>query len=213
MHLGFKTWDSFFTRDFLRIEESRPVYSKGNDTITNGCESAPYAIKQRIGAREKFWIKGTPYSIKHMLQDDKDAKRYAGGTVYQAYLSPLTYHRWHSPTNGKITKIRLIPGSYFAISPTYGFPEADASPNALPQAYLACVAARAVIYINNPVWGEMIMIPIGMVEVSSIAFEADILNKMHPQPIKYPNGSSVNPEDIMNEDVLSRSRISYLLQL
>lgn len=199
-HFGFESWDMFFTRDFLNIKETRPVSSPGDETITNGCESAPYAIKQRIGAQEKFWVKGTPYSLKHMLQDAKKAEEYAGGTVYQAYLSPVTYHHWHSPTNGKITKIQLIPGSYFAISPSYGFPEADATPNALPQSYLACVATRAVIYITNPTWGEMIMIPIGMVEVSSIAFSPAKLSQMEAEPIRLPDGTTVPASDILNDD-------------
>jgi phosphatidylserine decarboxylase len=30
------------------------------------------------------------------------AELFQGGTVYQAFLSALSYHRWHSPVNGVI---------------------------------------------------------------------------------------------------------------
>lgn len=39
-----------------------------------------------------------------MLAHDKLAEQFVGGTVYQAFLSALSYHRWHSPVSGKIVK-------------------------------------------------------------------------------------------------------------
>ena len=54
-----------------------------------------------------FWLKYQPYSIYDMFmvyQNDKIelAKRFVGGTVYQAYLSVYNYHRWHAPISGVI---------------------------------------------------------------------------------------------------------------
>jgi phosphatidylserine decarboxylase len=33
------------------------------------------------------------------------AKHFVGGTVYQAFLSALFYHRWHAPVDGVIEDI------------------------------------------------------------------------------------------------------------
>ncbi len=30
------------------------------------------------------------------------AEHFTGGTVYQAFLSALSYHRWHAPVDGII---------------------------------------------------------------------------------------------------------------
>jgi len=187
-HLGFKSWDQFFTREFIHddahptdpTKNARVVEDMSDATITSAFESAPYAIKQKVKATEKFWIKGQPYSLKHMLLDDDDAKRYKGGTVYQAFLSPLTYHRWHSPINGTISKIRLIKGSYFSVSPVNSFPDPEVFVNTQSQPYLASVATRAIFYIkcNSDVVGEMVVMPIGMVEVSTCAINQKILGDM-----------------------------------
>ena len=82
------------------------------------------------------------------------AKQFYGGTIYQAFLSATSYHRWHSPVSGTIYKIELVDGSYY--SQTITIKDDPASPN-MSQAYLAQVAARGIIYIqaDNPDIGLM----------------------------------------------------------
>lgn len=38
---------------------------------------------------------------------------FEGGTIYQAYLSSLSYHRWHAPVDGIIEDLYSIDGTYF----------------------------------------------------------------------------------------------------
>jgi phosphatidylserine decarboxylase len=67
------------------------VAQPDDDTvIVNACESAPYRIARHVNYRDRFWIKSQPYSIVHMLANDALAPLFAGGTIYQAYLSPLS---------------------------------------------------------------------------------------------------------------------------
>ena len=162
---GFKSWDDFFTRQFRKGR--RPVASPKNDAvIANACESAPFNLAKNVKLRDQFWIKGQPYSLYHMLDGDQLAPQFEGGTIYQAFLSALSYHRWHSPVSGKIVKTKLIDGSYYAQSPTAGFD--PASPNK-SQGYITQVAARALIFIeaDNPDIGLMAVMFVGMAEVSS----------------------------------------------
>ena len=101
-----------------------------------------------------------------MLNNHKLAERFYGGTVYQAFLSATSYHRWHSPVSGLILKTELVDGSYY--SQTYDIQNDPASPNE-SQAYLCQVAARGIVYIqaDNPDIGLMVFISIGMSEVST----------------------------------------------
>ena len=66
---GFNSWDDFFTRQFR--PGVRPVAAPDNDSvITNACEASVYRIAQDIKATDRFWMKGEPYSLHHMLNQD-----------------------------------------------------------------------------------------------------------------------------------------------
>ncbi|MBP7736946.1 MAG: phosphatidylserine decarboxylase family protein [Spirochaetes bacterium] len=162
---GFASWDDFFTRKFR--DGRRPLASPGDDAvIANACESAPYRLATAVKGTDRFWIKAQPYSLYHMMAGDPLVEQFIGGTVYQAFLSALSYHRWHSPVSGKIVKTRLVDGSYYAEALSAGFD--PAGPNE-SQGYITQVAARALIFIqaDNPAIGLMCVMFVGMAEVSS----------------------------------------------
>jgi phosphatidylserine decarboxylase len=164
-HWGYRSWDDFFVREFR--PGARPVAHPGDDAVVvNACESAPYRIARHVNYRDRFWIKSQPYSLVHMLANDSLAPAFTGGTVYQAYLSPLCYHRWHSPVNGVVTKAFVKDGSYFAEAASHGFDPAGPNDS---QAYITELATRAVIFIeaDNPDIGLMCVLAVGMAEVSS----------------------------------------------
>lgn len=164
-HHGFRSWDDFFTRTFR--PGVRPVASPDDDgVVVSACESAPLRISTRVRAVDRFWIKGQPYSLRHMFDHDPIHQLFAGGTIYQAFLSALSYHRWHAPVNGTIVSVRQVPGSYYAQAPLAGWD--PASPNE-SQRFITEVAARAVIIIDadDPRIGRMAFISVGMAEVST----------------------------------------------
>lgn len=167
---GLASWDDFFTRRFR--EGVRPVHGSDNDAdtvITSACESTVYRIARKFQARDRFWLKGEPYSLEHMLNHDDLAPRFAGGTIYQAYLNALDYHRWHSPVNGTIVKTVRVPGAYYAESPDHGFPDPDPSASTGSQGYITAVATRALVFIEaeNPGIGLTCFVAVGMAEVST----------------------------------------------
>ena len=101
-----------------------------------------------------------------MNNDEELIKKFEGGTIYQGFLSPHTYHRFHAPCSGKVKKAKVIPGTYFS-QPYY----TDSSANYIAsQPYLAHVAARGIIVIeaDNQALGTVAFIPIGMVDVSTV---------------------------------------------
>ena len=164
-HLGFKCWDNFFTRRFRK--NARPI-EEGADpaVINNACESYPYSLQQNVQLTDEFWIKEHKYSLQHMFNNDGLASRFVRGTVYQAYLSALSYHRWHSPIKGTVIETKIIPGTYYSVTLCVGPDEASPYKS---QGYLCQVAARALIVIraDNPAIGPMCVLCVGMAEVST----------------------------------------------
>ena len=170
-HLGFTSWDKFFTRTFN--PGIRPVQNPDDpNSIANACESAPFRIAHDVPLKAKFWIKGQPYSLVDLLDGDPWASKFEGGTLYQAFLSALSYHRWNSPVSGTVVKAYNLPGTYYAESLYQGFENPrGADPVAAndSQAFLTSTATRAVIFIkaDNPKIGLMAFVAVGMSEVSS----------------------------------------------
>ena len=165
LHYGFKSWDDFFTRQFR--EGIRPIAGPGDDkVIVNACESAPYKLQSNVKLRDTFWIKSQPYSLEHMLANDPLVHKFVGGTVYQAFLSAMSYHRWHSPVTGKIVKAHVQDGTYYSETLAEGF---DRSGPNESQGYITEVATRAMIFIEakNPHIGLMCFLAVGMAEVST----------------------------------------------
>jgi phosphatidylserine decarboxylase len=175
---GFTSWDDFFTRQFR--PGIRPVADTSDDNvIVNACESTPYKIAHHVQKQDRFWLKAQPYSLSHMLADDPLAPRFEGGTIYQAFLSALSYHRWHSPVSGTILKAYTLQGTYYSETLSEGF---DAEGPNLSQGYITEVATRAFIYIesDNPRIGLICFVAVGMAEVSTCqitVYEGQHVNK------------------------------------
>lgn len=162
---GYTSWDDFFTRQFR--DGQRPIAAPGDDSvIVNACESAPYKIAQGVQKQDRFWIKAQPYSLSHMFANDSLVDTFAGGTVYQAFLSALSYHRWHAPVSGKVVKAYVVDGTYYSETLAEGY---DPSGPNESQGYITEVATRALIFIqaDNPAIGLMCFMAVGMAEVST----------------------------------------------
>lgn len=168
-YYGFQSWDDFFVRR-LKDDTIRPVpipVPANSSLITCACESHLYRIANNVKLTDKFWVKDQAYSLQHMLNDDvESAKKFEGGTVFQTYLSPRDYHRWHSPVKGKVTKIVQVPGTYYSVYPDI---TTDPAPNELSVGLLPHVATRVLIYIqaDDAKIGLVCFIGIGMFEVST----------------------------------------------
>lgn len=200
---GFKSWDSFFTREFKA--NARPIAFPDDDAvIVNACESSPYRITHKVSKHAKFWIKAQPYSLLHMLANDELAHQFVGGSIYQAFLSAMSYHRWHSPVSGTIVKAYVVPGTYYAEAQVEGFafseidskshshrkattrtaaaapPGPDPSGPNDSQGYITAIATRAIIFIeaDNPEIGLMCVMPVGMAEVSTCDITVEVGQKI-----------------------------------
>lgn len=177
-YYGFGSWDDFFTRVFR--PGVRPISAEGDDdVIVNACESAPLQVKRDVALDAKFWLKGQRYSLANMLDFDEWTPRFDGATVYQAFLSALSFHRWNSPVSGTVTKTRIVNGTYYLENLYEGFRNPEGADSSAPndsQPFLTAVATRALIFIeaDNPKIGLMCVMPVGMAEVSSCEITVEV---------------------------------------
>ena len=164
---GFGSWDEFFVREFA--PGIRPVEDPNNDNvIVSACESDVYRIADNVQQLNKFWLKGQPYSLNHMLAGDPEyGKSFEGGTVFQGFLSASSYHRWHAPVSGTVEKIVFVPGTYYAACPGLDTPDPIATDQSQP--YITHLATRVLVFItaDNKKIGLMCFIAVGMSEVST----------------------------------------------
>jgi phosphatidylserine decarboxylase len=176
---GYTSWNDFFTRLFK--PGVRPIAGASDPHIVaSACESTPYKLQHPVAALDAFWIKGQPYSLRDIFTARRSdlAAKFAGGTVYQAFLSAYNYHRWHAPVDGVIADAHLVPGTYYSDATSAHLD--PAGPNN-SQGYITAVAARAVITIDTgaPGLGLVACVFVGMAEISSCIIEVK-----HGQTVK-----------------------------
>ncbi|WP_233838145.1 phosphatidylserine decarboxylase family protein [Paraburkholderia sp. ZP32-5] len=169
---GFGSWNDFFTRRFRA--GARPVAEPDNNKlIVSACEASPYNIQHDVQLQDTFWIKSQPYSLEDMFTSHQRelARCFAGGSIYQAFLSAFNYHRWHAPISGTIAQAYAVDGSYYSNADSEG---EDPSGLNDSQGYITALAARAVIVIDcdDPAVGKVGCVFVGMADVSSCMIDA-----------------------------------------
>ncbi|KAK3384981.1 hypothetical protein B0H63DRAFT_501146 [Podospora didyma] len=133
----------FFTR---KVHDSaRPVASPDDDNvIANACESEVYNVAHNVKLRDRFWIKGQPYSVIDMLASDPLAAHFEHGT--NAFVQDGIYFSEPLPSalssNGDIPVKGIVPS----------------------QGYLTALATRAIIIVeaDNPAIGLLAFMGVDM---------------------------------------------------
>lgn len=180
----WKSWNSFFTRQFKDAAKSRPIADPhSNRTVICPNDGSLFRWDSDISERDVFWFKDMKYSLSDILSSPikeqqevidrhKLVERFKGGYIFQTYLNPYNFHRWWVPVNGKVLFTPFaIPGCFFnkLVIPDFG----GATTASLP--YLAQVNARGLIVFETEDFGAVCCIPLGMSEVSSVEFNAEMV--------------------------------------
>ena len=176
----WKSWNSFFTRNFIDPAHARPIADPGsNRTVICPNDGSLYRWRPNLAKEDVFWFKDMPYSLSDILSSPVKAQQdvidkynlvemFTGGYIFQTYLNPYNFHRWWCPVNGKVLfSPMVIPGTFFSklVIPDYGGATTASTP------YLAQVNARGLIVFETPDYGHVCCIPLGMSEVSSVVFD------------------------------------------
>lgn len=179
----WKSWNSFFTREFQNRATERPIADPtSNKTVICANDGSLFRWRPNIAKKDVFWFKDMEYSLADILsspikeqQDVIDKHKlvdlFSGGYIFQTYLNPYNFHRWWVPVNGKVLfEPFSIPGCFFnkLVIPDFG----GATTASLP--YLAQVNARGLIVFKTEDYGHVCCIPLGMSEVSSVDFNSEM---------------------------------------
>jgi phosphatidylserine decarboxylase len=141
------------------------------------CLPSPTQPVRNVQALNSFWLKDDNYSLYDMFGVNRmgpEVKRivdesFVGGTVYQAFLSPWCYHRWHAPYSGTIEQTYKLNGTYLLENPTSDLSQSGEDNYVNTQPLLTSLSVRHVYILNteDPLIGRIGVIEIGMGEVSS----------------------------------------------
>ncbi|KAL4062142.1 phosphatidylserine decarboxylase-like protein, partial [Scleroderma citrinum] len=181
-HYGYESFDAYFVRELKASR--RAVIEPGNNAIVNSpCSADVYKIYSPLQELERFWVKNTPYSLRHMLGNHEFTSQFIDGTLIQAMLASRDYHRWRSPIAGVVKDTRIIPGTYYAARllnppsadpdpcppPTPPSPDADPDPVSRSMDFVSQISTRALIFIeaDNTDLGLVCFVGVGLGEVSS----------------------------------------------
>jgi len=110
----YKSLNELFTRE---LKEPRKFSLDGDDFISP-CDSL---ISECGDVKDDYalQIKGMRYKVNELLGEfisDESKQRVSDGKFINFYLSPKDYHRYHIPTNLKITKAVHIPGKFYPVN-------------------------------------------------------------------------------------------------
>lgn len=108
---AYKSIGELFTRKLK--PGVRPI--EGDSFAVHPCD----ALITTSGAIEDSMLvqaKGKNYFLDEFLQDSSMADQMRGGSYFTYYLCPTDYHRVHSPVEGKVTKLRWVPGHLWPVN-------------------------------------------------------------------------------------------------
>jgi phosphatidylserine decarboxylase len=179
---GFTSWNDFFLRRFR--PGARPFKGDPAVCVFSPCETLPWTSAQDLELRSQFWVKDNVFSLEDVLGSGRRwAALFAGGSLYQGFLSPDLYHRWHSPVDGELVRSWVEPGLYLAQRPGQGQGPGTWH-GTRTQPYLAHVATRAICLFRHPACGYVAVVFVGMVEVSSCVPRMLVSETDDPVPVR-----------------------------
>jgi phosphatidylserine decarboxylase len=161
---GFASYNDFFHREIK--PEKRPIAGQGDPTVVVSANDGTVSSIQRgVSLYDRFWLKAQPYSLQDMLAGDPDAQRFVGGDVFQSFLSGANYHRWHAPIDGRVMRAEVVDGLQFSEAESQGW---DPDAGVKSAGYESAVNTRGIVYIQHYKLGTVVVMPIGITEISSV---------------------------------------------
>jgi phosphatidylserine decarboxylase len=164
-HWGWKSFNAYFHREIK--PECRPIAQPDDPkVVVSANDGTVYNIATNAQPLDTFWLKGQPYSLINVLNNNY-VKRFVGGSVFQSFLSGADYHRWVSPIDGTVRKAEIVDGMMFSDAESAG---PDPTAATYSQGYEASVNTRGLVFVESKDknMGMVCVIPIGITEISSV---------------------------------------------
>lgn len=110
----FKNFNDFFIRELDKA--SRPIDKDTNSLISPG--DGRLICYTNISMNNIIQVKDITYSLSELIQNNKIANEYEGGTCLILRLCPVDYHRFHFIDWGSCEKSKFIHGNYYSVNPS-----------------------------------------------------------------------------------------------
>ncbi len=175
------TFNQFFSR-YLKSPDQRPIAQvEDQSLVVSPADSVPQGVWEIDGSsnlvnKDGAAIKSSVvYSIKDLLGKDSSYQdAFANGTLTHTFLDVQDYHRYHFPVGGTVKEINIISqddavGGIISWSPEKKKYLLDAS---VPGWQF--IETRGVVVVETENYGLVALIPVGMSQVSSVNFEANV---------------------------------------
>jgi len=176
----WKTFNQLFARHVK--PGFRPIDCLCDDRIIVSVADSKYKGSWPITSESKITAKGIEWSIAELLHNNPYADCFKCGTFMHAYLSPMDYHRLHTPLPGKVLYSEVVPGNVYL--ETY---VANKKLNTHRSHYTIqsrdgvgyqFSQARGILILQTPI-GIIAVLPIGMSFVSSVILTTEVGAQLH----------------------------------
>lgn len=154
----YRTFGEFFTR---RLKPGTRPIAPGDDVPVSPVDGTV----SQAGVGEAGLLvqaKGRTYTLAALLDDEEEAKRFAGGIYLTLYLSPRDYHRIHAPLGGRILGWGHVPGQLWPVN----------RPSVAGVPDLFAVNERLITYLETPL-GHVALVAVGATMVGRIRASYD----------------------------------------
>lgn len=109
---AYRSYNAFFTR---RIREGKRPIDPTPTHLIAPCDAKVSAY--RLQEQRLLPVKGVPYTVRELLQDEALAKRFADGYAYIFRLAVEDYHRYCFPDDGTCEAPVHIDGVFHTVQP------------------------------------------------------------------------------------------------
>lgn len=167
----FNTFNEFFTRILNPKKNPRPISDPNDDSVlTAPADAELNFIESELTLTTKLDVKTRQINVIDLLAGSDYARHFEGGTAVSCVLMPNSYHRYHSPVNGKIVESEEVPGIYNGIMDGEDWFNKGNIGESTTDFSIFEDFHRAYYIIETKGHGYVAMIPVGLNTISSLSF-------------------------------------------
>lgn len=177
---GWKTFNQFFARQVK--PGYRPIDGLCNNHIIVSVADSVYKGSLPITSDLEIDVKGIKWSIGELLNNYPDPDYFINGTFMHSYLSPMDYHRLHTPLSGRVLYTEIVPGNVYlethVVEKKLITRRSKYIIESDDNVGFQFTQARGIVILETSI-GIVAILPIGMSLVSSVVITAEVGSYLH----------------------------------
>jgi len=175
---NWKTFNEFFSR-YLKSPDQRPIAFPENDSVVvSPADSVPQGVwridnESNIEVNEGLNIKNSVFfNVNELLSEDSEYKdAFTNGVLTHTFLNVFDYHRYHFAVGGLIKEVKIIQENV-ALEASWDPDKKIYIP--IDSTGWQFTQTRGYVVMETKDYGLVVLMPMGMAQVSSVNFEEDV---------------------------------------